>query len=473
MESRFFATKRITEVSQLTAISPIDGRYAKQSHDLRNYFSEYALMRYRVFVELEWFKRLFQEKIANFSDKEIQFIIEQQPYLDRIFSEFSLEDAERVKQIEATTNHDVKAIEYFLKEKFDQNPDGLAKYKEFLHFSCTSEDINNLAYALMVHHSMKEVMVSSLTDLFNKLDSLANLYANVPMMSRTHGQSATPTTVGKEIANYAYRVKKQLDHLQKITPTGKFNGAVGNLNAHKVAYPEKDWIQISKRFVEGLGIDWNPYTTQIEPHDTIAEISLTFSLTNTILIDFCRDMWSYISLGYFKQKNIKGEIGSSTMPHKINPIDFENAEGNLGMANALFGHFAQKLPISRFQRDLSDSTVMRNIGVAFSYSIQSIRAIEKGLSRVDINHENLNNELDNHYELLAEPVQTVMRKYDIPNPYEKLKEFTRGKTVTRDDYLKFVESLDMPSQEKQLLLELTPQKYTGYAEELAKSVKKY
>ncbi|CDW89759.1 adenylosuccinate lyase [Stylonychia lemnae] len=472
MESRFFSTQKITQINQLTAISPIDGRYARQSHELRNFFSEYALMRYRVFVELEWFKRLFQEQITGFSDKEIQFIIEQQPFLDKIFSEFSLEDAERVKQIEATTNHDVKAIEYFLKEKFDLNKEGLAKYKEYLHFSCTSEDINNLAYALMVHHSLREVVIPSMQNLFGKLDSLAQQYAEIPMMSRTHGQSATPTTVGKELANFAYRINRQLKELEKIIPTGKFNGAVGNLNAHKVAYPERDWLKISQKFVEGLGIEWNPYTTQIEPHDTIAQISLNISLTNTILIDFSRDMWSYISLGYFKQKNVKGEIGSSTMPHKINPIDFENAEGNLGMANALFTHFAQKLPISRFQRDLSDSTVMRNIGVAFSYTMQSVKALEKGLSRVEINEEVLKNELDSHYELLAEPVQTVMRKYDIPNPYELLKEFTRGKKVEKSDYLKFVEQLALPEVEKQMLRDLTPQSYIGYAAELARSVKK-
>lgn len=322
---------------------------------------------------------------------------------------------------------------------------------------------------------MQEVILPQLRALYDSLEAMAVDLADVPMMCRTHGQSATPSTVGKEIANFAYRLKQQINHLERIKPTGKFNGAVGNLNAHMIAYPDRDWVGISRSFVEGMGIAWNPYTTQIEPHDTIAELSLTLSLTNTILIDFSRDMWHYISLGYFKQKNVKGEIGSSTMPHKINPIDFENAEGNLGMSIALFSHFAQKLPISRFQRDLSDSTVMRNLGVAFSYSLQAIQALQKGLGRIAVREDVLSAELDNHYELLAEPVQTVMRKYDIPNPYEKLKDFTRGKaTVSREEYLEFIHNLEgLPEDEKKNLLELTPQKYTGSASLLAQSLKKF
>lgn len=376
----------VQQVSALTAISPVDGRYARQSHELRAHLSEYALIRYRVFVELEWFKRIFHEQITTSDPKDIQKIIESQPLLDKIYEEFSLADAERVKKIEATTNHDVKAVEYFLKEKFEELGGGeLSKYKELIHFSCTSEDINNLAYALMINNACTLVMHKQLHSLYDKLQHLAVQYAHIPMMCRTHGQSATPSTMGKEIANFAYRLKNQIAEIERIVPKGKFNGAVGNLNAHKVAYPDKDWLKISQRFVEGLGLKWNPYTTQIEPHDAVAQLSLAMSLANTILLDFSRDMWGYISLGYFNQKNVKGEIGSSTMPHKINPIDFENAEGNLGLANALYGHFAQKLPISRFQRDLSDSTVMRNLGVSFSYSLQAYKALEKGLSRIEIN----------------------------------------------------------------------------------------
>lgn len=368
---RFFAAKLITEVTPLTAISPIDGRYSKACHSLRAYFSEYALMRYRVQVELQWFNLLFAQNIVQSDPETIKRVESQKEWLEKVFEDFSVEDGTRVKEIEKVTNHDVKAIEYFLKEKFDTNPE-LKDLKEYLHFSCTSEDINNLAYALMLHSSMKEVMLPALKDLQQTLALLATELADVPMLCRTHGQSATPSTMGKEIANFAYRINQQIKHLERIVPSGKFNGAVGNLNAHIVAYPDKDWIEISKQFVEGMGITWNPYTTQIEPHDTVAELSLCLSLVNTIMIDFSRDMWMYISLGYFTQKNVKGEIGSSTMPHKINPIDFENAEGNLGMAISLFTHFAQKLPISRFQRDLSDSTVLRNVGVAFSYSLQSV-----------------------------------------------------------------------------------------------------
>lgn len=366
--------KGIAEISPLTAISPIDGRYAKSCHSLRPYFSEFALMRFRVYVELSWFQTLFNQRIVTQDASTIERMSAQKTFMDTVFAEFSLADAERVKEIERTTNHDVKAIEYFLKERFAANAD-LESQKEYLHFSCTSEDINNLAYALMLHHSFQDVILPSLKSLQAQLADLAEELADVPMLCRTHGQTATPSTMGKEIANYAYRLQLQLKNLERIVPKGKFNGATGNLNAHQVAFPDKDWITISRQFVEGMGIEWNPYTTQIEPHDSVAEMSLTLSHVNTIMIDFSRDMWAYISLGYFKQKNVAGEIGSSTMPHKINPIDFENAEGNLGMSTALFTHFAQKLPISRFQRDLSDSTVLRNLGVAFSYNLQAVAAL--------------------------------------------------------------------------------------------------
>jgi adenylosuccinate lyase len=389
--------------------------------------------------------------------------------LDKIIDNFSIEDAERVKEIEATTNHDVKAVEYFLKEKFDEH-EFLKKRKEFLHFTCTSEDINNLSYAIMVNNAIKEVMLPKLESLISKIENMAHEYADIPMMSRTHGQSATPTTVGKELANFAYRVNRQIKEIKDITPLGKFNGAVGNFNAHIVVFPDLDWQEISQRFVESLGIAYNPYSTQIEPHDSIAQISNSFSLANTILIDFARDMWGYISLGYFKQQTIKGEVGSSTMPHKVNPINFENGEGNLGLANAMFGFFTSKLPISRFQRDLSDSTVMRNIGVAFAYSIGAYAALERGMARIEVNKEVLLEELEDHYELLAEVIQTVMRKFEIENPYEKLKEFTRGKNVNKADFVDFINKLELPEKEKEQLLELTPAKYIGLAPELAKNV---
>lgn len=395
---RNFATapKPITHVSPLTAISPIDGRYASACHPLRAYYSEFALIRFRVYVELQWFKRLFDEEIVSSDTKTNQVVQGEHAWLDRVFDEFNLEDAERVKEIEKVTNHDVKAVEYFLKERFDGNP-RISNLKEYLHFSCTSEDINNLAYAVMLQHSFEQVVLPQLRELQTTLTQMADQNADVPMMSRTHGQTATPTTLGKEIANFAHRLNRQIKTLEKIKPLGKFNGAVGNLNAHQVAYPDKDWLGISQRFVEGMNIAWNPYTTQIEPHDSIAEISLNLSLIDTILIDFSRDMWMYISLGYFTQKNVKGEVGSSTMPHKINPINFENAEGNLGMAIALFTHFAQKLPISRYQRDLSDSTVLRNLGVAISYSLQAVTALQKGLGRIDVNKPVLESELNQNY----------------------------------------------------------------------------
>ena len=460
----------------MTAISPLDGRYANSVNELRPYFSEFALQRYRVYVELEWYKLLFKDKIVSQDDKTIEFIQSRHEYLDSIFTNFDEDAGDRVKTIEKTTNHDVKAIEYYLKEKFDEDGTKLGDLKEYLHFSCTSEDINNLSYSLMLHHSMQEVMLPQLRSLLDRLEKISDEYSEIPMMCRTHGQSATPSTVGKEFANFAYRLRRQIHKLENIEILGKFNGATGNLNAHKVAFPDRDWLNISKNFVEGLGITWNPYTTQIECHDGVAELCLSFSLINSILIDFSRDMWGYISLGYFKQKNVAGEIGSSTMPHKINPIDFENAEGNLGLSISMFNHFAQKLPISRFQRDLSDSTVMRNLGNAFSFSMQSYKSFEKALNRIAVNENVLRQELQVHYELLAEPVQTVMRKYeDIKDPYEKLKEFTRGREtpITTLEYEEFIQSIDgMPQSEKDNLKMLTPERYTGYASYLAKNVKR-
>lgn len=447
---------------------------------------------YRIIVEIKWFETLFTEKIIedaegfdgiynktyHFYSKKVycnqkSLLITKidsiREILAKIVSDFTVAEAEKVKEIESTTNHDVKAVEYYLKNKFDEN-EFLKKRKEFLHFTCTSEDINNLSYAMMVNGAIKTVMLPSLESLINSIKTLAHEYADIPMMSRTHGQSATPTTVGKELANFVFRVNRQIKDIKNTEILGKFNGAVGNFNAHTVAYPKLDWEEIAKKFVESLGITYNPYSTQIECHDWIAEISSTFSLANTILIDFARDMWGYISLGYFKQQAIKGEVGSSTMPHKVNPINFENGEGNLGLANAMFGFFASKLPISRFQRDLSDSTVMRNIGVSFAYSISAYAALRRGISRIEVNREAVLAELDNHYELLAEVIQTVMRKFEIENPYEKLKELTRGKSVTKEDFEAFIKGLDLPDEEKETLINLSPSKYIGIAPKLAKDV---
>ena len=382
---------------------------------------------------------------------------------------FNVEEAEKVKDIEKETNHDVKAVEYYLKNKFDEDEE-LKKKKEFLHFTCTSEDINNLSYALMLKNAIDDVLLPKLESLIGIIREKAHEYADIPMMSRTHGQPATPTTVGKELANFVFRVNRQIKVVKEIKPLGKFNGAVGSFNAHIVTFPDIDWEELAQNFVESLGIEYNPYSTQIEPHDSLAQISNAFSLANTILIDFARDMWGYISYGYFKQLTIAGEVGSSTMPHKVNPINFENGEGNLGIANSVFSFFTTKLPISRFQRDLSDSTVMRNIGVAFAYSISAYSALERGLARIEVNKEVVIEELDSHYELLAEVVQTVMRRYEIENPYEKLKGFTRGKHVTQQDFEVFIGSLELPEDEKKTLLELTPSKYIGLAPKLAKKV---
>ena len=464
-----------SDLTSLTAVSPIDGRYASQSAWLREYFSEYALIKYRVIVEIKWFITMLTDQ--NYTNSSASRVVSDMDSLDEstinilnsIIDNFDVSEAEKVKAHEEVTKHDVKAVEYYLKDKFDEH-EQLKNLKEFLHFTCTSEDINNLSYAMMVGKAIENVMLPELEKCIQIIQEKAHEYADVPMMSRTHGQSATPTTVGKELANFVYRVNRQIKVLKQIKPLGKFNGATGNFNAHVVWYPDLDWEEVSEKFVESLGIEYNPYSTQIEPHDSIAQISNTFSLINTILIDFARDMWGYISLNYFKQLVVAGEVGSSTMPHKVNPINFENAEGNLGLANSIFSFFATKLPISRFQRDLSDSTVMRNIGVSFAYSISAYKALMRGLARIEVNKEAVLSELDQHYELLAEVIQTVMRKRRYPNPYEKLKEFTRGKNVTKEDFEEFINNLDLPKEDIETLLALSPSKYVGLAGTLAKKV---
>lgn len=449
----------------LTAISPIDGRYANKVEALRPIFSEYGLIRLRVQVEICWLQALAQHRqikqVAVFSDAANEL-------LNGIIAEFSVADAQRIKAIENTTNHDVKAVEYFLKEKIANHAE-LSAISEFIHFACTSEDINNLAYALALKKG-RNVIVAQITEYIEALRNLAHENANQPMLSRTHGQSASPTTVGKEFANVAARMVRQKQQFEAVEILGKINGAVGNYNAHAVAYPEIDWEAFSKNFVESLGLCWNAYTTQIEPHDYMAEFFQSLSRFNTILLDFDRDIWAYISQGYFKQKTLAGEIGSSTMPHKINPIDFENSEGNIGLANALFHHLAKKLPVSRLQRDLTDSTVLRNIGVGIAHTSIAIQASLKGLSKLHINAKAIEDDLNANWEVLAEPVQTVMRRYGIEQPYEKLKQLTRGQCLTGADMRAFIEKLDIPDEAKQALMQLTPNSYTGYAEKLARQI---
>ncbi|WP_411726446.1 adenylosuccinate lyase [Methyloglobulus sp.] len=449
----------------LTALSPIDSRYASKVEQLRPIFSEFGLIRYRVQVEVCWFQAL-----ANHSH-----IAEVSPFgesakriLESIVTDFSKADAERVKDIEKTTNHDVKAIEYFLKEKIAGIVE-LEKVSEFIHFACTSEDINNLSYGLMLKEG-REVIVAQMQACIAAIKQCAMENAAQPMLSRTHGQSATPTTMGKELANVAARLLRQKEQLEAVQLLGKINGAVGNYNAHCVAYPEVDWPEFAQHFVESLGLQFNPYTTQIEPHDYIAEFFHTLSRFNTILLDFDRDVWGYISLGYFKQKTVAGEVGSSTMPHKVNPIDFENSEGNLGIANALFAFLAEKLPVSRWQRDLTDSTVLRNIGVGIAHTSIAIQATLKGISKLQINPETIEADLNANWEVLAEPIQTVMRRYGIEKPYEKLKELTRGQRITPEQLRLFIEKLEIPDEAKTALLELTPRTYIGYAEALAKQI---
>ena len=449
----------------LTAISPIDGRYADKVDKLRPVFSEYGLIRLRVLVEVRWLQALAKHplitEVSPFSDAATQL-------LNSIVSDFSEVDAQRVKDIEKTTNHDVKAVEYLLKEKIAGCAE-LEQVSEFIHFACTSEDINNLSYALMLKEG-REIIIAQIGNCIDALKKLSKQNADQPMLSRTHGQSATPTTVGKEFANVAARMLRQKEQLQAVALLGKINGAVGNYNAHCIAYPDIDWAEFAKNFVELLGLQWNPYTIQIEPHDYIAEYFHALSRFNTILLDFDRDIWGYISLGYFKQKTIAGEIGSSTMPHKVNPIDFENSEGNLGLANALFAFLAEKLPVSRWQRDLTDSTVLRNIGVGIAHTSIAIQASLKGISKLQINAEAIEADLNANWEVLAEPIQTVMRRYGIEKPYEKLKELTRGQRITPEQMQAFIARLEIPAEAKAVLLQLTPRNYTGYAEKLAKEI---
>ena len=454
-------------LSALTALSPLDGRYQSQVAGLRPHFSEYALFHNRIRVEVEWLKALAAEpaivEIAPFSPATIA-------QLDKVVAEFSEADAEQVKAIEAETNHDVKAIEYWLKRRLGDNAE-VIKASEFIHFACTSEDINNLSHALMLKAGRDSVLLPALDQIINRMVELAHDLADTPMMSRTHGQPATPSTMGKELANVVYRLRRQRQQIAAVELLGKINGAVGNYNAHLSAYPEFDWEGFAKRFVESLGLVFNPYTIQIEPHDYMAELYDAIARANTILIDLDRDVWGYISLGFFKQKVKKGEVGSSTMPHKVNPIDFENSEGNLGMANALLRHLAEKLPISRWQRDLTDSTVLRNMGVAIGYSMLGYVALQRGLNKLEANPQRMAADLDANWEVLAEPIQTVMRRYGIANPYEQLKELTRGKGgISKDDLHAFISQLAIPDGAKQALLQLTPDTYTGKAAELAKRI---
>lgn len=453
------------ELTPLNAISPLDGRYQSKLDVLRPHFSEYALIKHRALVEVEWLKALSAakelEEITPFSKNTVK-------ELDAAISNFNEADAAQVKAIEARTNHDVKALEYWLKEKFDSNPE-VKEASEFIHFACTSEDINNLSHALMLKAGRDSVMLPSLGNVIARLTELANELAAQPLLSRTHGQTASPTTMGKELANVVHRLKRQEKQLANNEILGKINGAVGNFNAHLSAYPDFDWERFAKQFVEGLGLDYNPMTIQIEPHDYMAELYDTLTRINTILIDLNRDIWGYISIGYFKQKVKAGEVGSSTMPHKVNPIDFENSEGNLGLANALLRHLAEKLPISRWQRDLTDSTVLRNMGVGFGYALLGYDSCLRGLNKLEVNTKRLDEDLDKSWEVLAEPIQTVMRRYGIENPYEQLKELTRGKGgINKTSLHTFVDALDIPVEAKKGLLALTPGNYIGKAEELAK-----
>jgi adenylosuccinate lyase len=453
------------DLTSLTAISPIDGRYADKTKALRPFFSEYGLLRARVEVELRWLHLLG----ANSDIAEVpKLSTEAENFINNMINNFSVEDAAEIKEIERTTNHDVKAVEYFIKRKFGAN-DELNKVSEFVHFACTSEDINNTSYGIMLKQARDEVILPEMDTLIAALRKLALEHADTPMMSRTHGQPASPTTLGKEIANVVQRLDLQRTHVAAVILYGKMNGAVGNYNAHLSAYPNVDWPMMANAFVTGLGLRWNKFTTQIEPHDYMAEIFQAMIRFNTVLIDFCRDVWSYISIGYFKQKTVKGEIGSSTMPHKVNPIDFENAEGNLGIANAVFDHLALKLPVSRWQRDLTDSTVLRNVGVGFAYSLLAMSSALKGIGKLEANPEAMLKDLDENWELLAEPIQTVMRRYGIENPYEKLKDLTRGQRVNKQIMQDFINGLDMPEEAKASLRELTPATYIGNAVEQTKN----
>lgn len=455
------------ELSPLTALSPLDGRYAGKTAALRPLFSEYGLMRHRVRIEVEWLKALAAEpalaEVPAFSPATVD-------ELDALVANFSEADAREIKEIEAVTNHDVKAVEYFLKKRLAGNPE-VARVAEFIHFACTSEDINNLSHALMLKAARDGVLLPALDGVIARLTALAHAWAELPLLAHTHGQPASPTTVGKEFANVVYRLRRARARIAAVEILGKINGAVGNYNAHLAAYPEFDWEGFARRFVEGLGLVFNPYTIQIEPHDYMAELFDAIARTNTILIDLNRDVWGYIALGYFKQKVKAGEVGSSTMPHKVNPIDFENSEGNLGVANALLRHLSEKLPVSRWQRDLTDSTVLRNMGVALGYTLLAYESCLRGLDKLEANRERLNADLDANWEVLAEPIQTVMRRYGVPQAYEQLKDLTRGREgITRDTLAAFVAGLPIPEDAKAALAGLTPQGYTGLAASLARRV---
>ena len=455
------------ELNSLTALSPLDGRYGSKTASLRDFFSEYALIKYRVIVEIEWLKALAAEpaiaEVPAFSGAAIAL-------LDSIADQFSVADAERVKAIEATTNHDVKAVEYFLKER-TQGDAEIAAVSEFFHFACTSEDINNLSHALMLKGARDAVLLPALEKLIARLSDLAHDLAELPMLSRTHGQPASPTTVGKELANVVFRLRRAWDAIGAAELLGKINGAVGNYNAHLAAYPDLDWEDFARAFVDHLGLTFNPYTIQIEPHDAMAELYDAIARANTVLLDLNRDVWGYISLGYFKQKVKAGEVGSSTMPHKVNPIDFENSEGNLGLANAVLRHLAEKLPVSRWQRDLTDSTVLRNMGVGFGYSLLAYESCLRGLGKLEANPAELAADLDANWEVLAEPIQTVMRRYGVPNPYEQLKELTRGKGgINRATLHAFIDDLAIPDDAKARLKAMTPGSYVGKAAELARQI---
>jgi adenylosuccinate lyase len=454
------------ELTALTAISPVDGRYGSKVSVFRNIFSEYGLIRNRVTVEIRWLQKL----AAHPQVHEVPvFSTEADAALNTLVSEFSVADAQRIKDIERTTNHDVKAVEYFIKEKIADNAE-LHAVTEFVHFACTSEDINNLSHALMLREGLDIGMLPVMTKVIDQIAKLAHDHASQPMLSRTHGQTASPTTVGKELANAVHRLRRQLAQIQNVELLGKINGAVGNYNAHLSAYPDIDWAATAETFIEGLGLNFNPYTTQIEPHDYIAELYDAVARFNTILIDLDRDIWGYISLGYFTQKTVEGEVGSSTMPHKVNPIDFENSEGNLGIANALLNHLSAKLPISRWQRDLTDSTVLRNLGVGFAHSLIAYESTLKGLSKLELNAARLDADLNQAWEVLAEPIQTVMRRYNIEKPYEKLKALTRGKAMSAEVIQSFVSSLDIPDQAKAELMAMTPGSYIGNAINQARNI---
>jgi adenylosuccinate lyase len=466
LRAQFYTGFYCMKVSTLRALSPADGRYADKVNSLRDIFSEYGLIRFRVLVEVRWLQWLADEQAIEELGPLSSVM---KDVLNSIVDDFSLDDAERVKAIEATTNHDVKAVEYFIREKLGEGPE-TQPLKDFLHFSCTSEDINNLSYALMLRSARTDALLPVMRDLRSRLKNMARDHADLAMLSRTHGQTASPTTLGKELANVVARLDRIEKQFAAVNILGKFNGAVGNYNAHAIAYPDLDWRAISHGFVGSLGLEPNPYTTQIEPHDWTAEYCHALIRYNTVLIDLARDVWGYISLGYFKQQAAKNEVGSSTMPHKVNPIDFENAEGNLGMANALLGHFAEKLPISRWQRDLTDSTVQRNLCVAAGYVMIALQSLLKGVGKLQVNTAAIQADVGEAWEVLAEAVQTVMRRHGIPNPYEKLKELTRGQAVTREVILEFIGTLDIPESEKQRLLELTPDTYTGLAAQQARDI---